>query len=155
LEKAPARGRGHRGGTARPAAGASSGFETVWDQRGSSSHQCLALRDVRAWVRLGAFAEERAGPQPVSVDVELYRRHGAFTGGGLADCLDYDRVFRHLVETWPERPHTELLEQLAEDLVQFCLADARVEACRVVIRKQAIYAGRAVPEITVYRCRTG
>lgn len=123
----------------------------VWDHR--RSHQCLALRDVRVLVRLGAYPEERAGPQPVSVDVELYRACGRFTGTTLADCLDYDRVFRHLTRTWSERPHTDLLELLAEDLVQFCLADSRVEACRVVIRKTAIYRGRAVPEIVVYRER--
>lgn len=123
----------------------------VWDRQ--SSYQCLALRDVRVLVRLGAFAAEEAGPQPMSVDVELYRRHGPFESADLADCLDYSRVFKHLTETWPLRPHTPLLEQLAEELVAFCLADERVEACRVVIRKLAIYRGRGVPEITVYRLR--
>lgn len=123
----------------------------MWDRR--SSYQCLALRDVRVPVRLGAFPAEEAAPQPVSVDVELYRRYGRFESADLAECLDYSRVFRHLTETWPSRPHTPLLEQLAEDLVEFCLADERVEACRVVIRKLAIYRGRGVPEITVYRLR--
>jgi dihydroneopterin aldolase len=121
----------------------------VWDP--DVSYQCLALRDVRVAVRLGAFEEERKAPQAVSVDVELYRRHGPFKGHALADCLDYDRVFRHLTECWPERPHTALLELLAEDLISFCLADPRIEACRVVIRKLEVYAGRAVPEIMVYR----
>lgn len=121
----------------------------MWDPR--QSHQCLALRDVRLHVRLGVCPEERAAPQPVSVDVELYRACERFTGGGLADCLDYDRVFRYLTQTCADRPHTDLIESLAEDLVGFCLADRRVEACRVVIRKTAIYQGRAVPEIIVYR----
>ena len=43
---------------------------------------------------------------------------------------------------------------LAEGLVEFCLADPRVEACRVVIRKPEVYPGSATPEITVYRLRT-
>lgn len=123
----------------------------MWDRL--SDHQCLALRDVRVAVRLGVGDAERGAPQEVSVDVELYRRHGAFAGGTLADCLDYDRVFRHLSDAWPARPHTDLLEQLAEDLVAFCLADPRVEACRVVIRKPRVYGGRAVPEIAVWRLR--
>lgn len=123
----------------------------MWDHH--RSHQCIALRDLRIPVRLGVRAEERAAAQMVGVDVELYRPMGAFAGRSLTDCLDYDRVFRHLTEDWPQRPHTELLEQLAEDLVRFCLEDPRVAACRVVIRKLAIYAGRAVPEIAVYRRR--
>jgi dihydroneopterin aldolase len=123
----------------------------VWNP--AVSHQCLALRDVRVPVRLGVRADERAAPQLVSVDVELYRRQGRFAGRSIADCLDYDRVFRHLTTAWPGRPHTDLLEQLAEDLVRFCLDDARVEACRVVVRKPDVYGGRAVPEIAVFRCR--
>ena len=124
---------------------------TVWDP--AVSHHCLALRDVRVPVRLGIRADERAAPQLVCVDVELCRRQGAFAGGSIADCLDYDRVFHHLTTAWPQRPHTDLLEQLAEDLVRFCLEDARVEACRVVIRKPEAYGGRAVPEIAVFRRR--
>jgi dihydroneopterin aldolase len=89
----------------------------------------------------------------VRVDVELYRHRGAYAGGGLEACLNYDRVFRYLVETWPRRPHTDLLEQLAEELITFCLEDERVEACRVVVRKPAIYLGRAVPALEVYRRR--
>lgn len=124
----------------------------MWDP--ARGYQCVALRDVALEVRLGAYAAEREAPQPVLVDVELYRRHGAFARGGrLEDCLDYDRVFRHLTEEWPRRPHTDLLERLAEDLVRFCLEDRRVEACRVVVRKPAIYAGRAVPAVEIYRLR--
>ena len=124
---------------------------TVWNL--AVSHHCLALRDVRVPVRLGIRADERTAPQQVSVDVELCRRQGPFAGGSIADCLDYDRVFQHLTMAWPRRPHTDLLEQLAEDLVRFCLEDARVEACRVVIRKPEAYGGRAFPEIAVFRCR--
>ena len=123
----------------------------MWNER--SDHQCLALRGLRVEVRLGVNEAERAGPQPVSVEVELYRSGGAFAGRSLADCLDYDRVYRHLTERWPALPHTDLLEQLAEDAVRVCLEDGRVEACRVVIRKLEIYGGRAIPEIAVFRHR--
>jgi dihydroneopterin aldolase len=113
----------------------------------------VALRDVALEVRIGAFPEERAAPQTVLVDVELYRHRGAYAGGGLDACLNYDRIFRYLLEAWPARPHTDLLEQLAEDLVAFCLADEQVEACRVILRKPAVYLGRAVPALSVYRRR--
>jgi dihydroneopterin aldolase len=118
------------------------------------SYERIALREVTVDVRIGVRDAERQGPQPVVVDVELYRhRRGFPPGGTLEDCLDYDRLYRHLVEDWPERPHTDLLERLAEDLVAFCLEDGRVEACRVRLRKPAIYAGRAIPEIELWRRR--
>ena len=123
----------------------------MWDlERG---FECVALRDVALEVRLGAFEDERAGPQPLRVDVELYRHRAGPVEGGLDGCLNYDRVFRYLVECWPKRPHTDLLEELAEDLIRFCLEDERVEACRVILRKPAIYVGRAVPALEVYRRR--
>lgn len=126
----------------------------MWDI--GRSYQCVALRDVALEVRLGAYAAEREAPQPVLVDVELYRHHGPFAEDGrLEDCLNYDRVFRHLVEEWPRRAHTDLLERLAEDLVRFCMEDERVAACRVTVRKPAIYAGRGVPALEVYRRRGG
>jgi dihydroneopterin aldolase len=123
----------------------------VWNPQ--ASHQCLALRDVRVAVRVGVHAEERAAPQLLIVDVELYRRQDRFVGTSLADCLDYDRIYAHLTQEWPKRPHVELLENLAEGLLAFCLTDSRIEACRVVIRKPEVYPGTATPEISAFRLR--
>ncbi len=123
----------------------------MWDSL--SDHECLALRDVQVQVRVGVHEVERQAPQLLSVDVELYRHRGPFAGTSLADCLDYDRVHAHLTGVWPHRPHVELLERLAEDLIGLCLEDARVEACRVVIRKPEVYPGSATPEIAVFRRR--
>jgi dihydroneopterin aldolase len=89
------------------------------------------------------------------VDVELYRRRRELAGGGLTACLDYDRVYRYVTGPWSQQAHTPLLEELAESLVFFCLEDPKVEACRIIIRKPAIYGGRAVPAVEVYRCRDG
>ena len=123
----------------------------MWNQL--VSHQCLALRDVRVNVRIGLHAFEYEKPQLLSVDVELYRRQERFTGTSLADCLDYDRLYYHITKQWPAREHVELLERLADDLAEYCLLDARVEACRVIIRKLEVYPDSATPEITIYRTR--
>jgi dihydroneopterin aldolase len=123
----------------------------VWNP--AVSHQCLALRDVRVNVRIGVHAFEYEKPQMLSVDVELYRRQDRFTGSTLAECLDYDRLYHHVTQEWPARDHVELLEMLADELAEVCLADRRVEACRVVIRKPEVYPGSATPEIAVYRIR--
>lgn len=128
----------------------------MWDA--GRDHECVTLRDVALEVRLGLYDAERLAPQPVLVDVELYRRRELPAAGEerrFEDCLDYDRVYRYLTDEWPRRPHVELLERLAEDLVAFCLADERVEACRVAIRKPGIYAGRGTPGVELYRRRAG
>lgn len=121
--------------------------------RPDAGYECVALRGVTVRVRIGLHEIEREGTQRVSVDVELYRRHDGGRRQDLAACLDYARLHRHLVEEWPRRPHTDLLEDLAEDLITFCLADPRVEACRVVVRKPDIFGGQGIPEVEIYRPR--
>jgi dihydroneopterin aldolase len=115
--------------------------------------QSLALREVPLEVRLGVYDEERQRPQRLSVDVELWRRRPPTPAAGLGDCLDYDRVYKWLVGTWPKRPHVELLESLAEELAARCLEDERVDACVVRLRKLDAYGGAGWPEITLRRRR--
>jgi 7,8-dihydroneopterin aldolase/epimerase/oxygenase len=119
----------------------------------ASNYQKVSLRGVRVQLRVGAFAHERTEPQTVEVDVELYRRHDAYRGEGLDDCLNYDAVYRYVTVDWPARGHVDLLEAWAEDLVGHCMGDDRVDACRVRLRKAEIYSGTAVPEIEVVRHR--
>jgi dihydroneopterin aldolase len=123
----------------------------VWDRE--QDWQCVSLGELALEVRLGVYASERDAPQRIVVAVDLFRHVGAYRGGGLAECLDYDRIYRHLTETWPSRPHIALLEELVEDLVGTCFADSRVEACRVRVTKPDIYGGRALPSVEVYRRR--
>ena len=126
----------------------------MWDADGSFER--VALRDVAIMVRIGAFEEERAAPQRIVVDLELFRHRGAFpSAGGLDDALNYHRLFQFLTQTVPEHRHVDLLEQLAETIVAFCLEDGRVEACLVRLRKPAVYGGRALPQLEVYRRRDG
>jgi dihydroneopterin aldolase len=123
----------------------------MWPTHGT--YQKLSLRGVRVQIRIGAFAHERHEPQTAEVDVELYRRYGAYRGEGLEGCLDYDPIYRYLTEDWPARDHVDLLEAWAEDLVGRCLEDSRVDACVVRIRKLDAYPGTAVAEIEVLRDR--
>lgn len=123
----------------------------MWDLTGD--WQCLALRDVTLEVRIGVYDAEKARPQRISVDIEMWRRGGGPPARNLADCLDYDRIYRWLVDGWTGRPHVELLETLAEELVSKGLEDPRVEACRAVIRKLDAYAGIGWPEIELRRRR--
>ena len=59
--------------------------------------------EVELLLRVGLREHERAAPQPVLVDLELYRADPG-RPQGLADCLDYDRLWRHLSEALPARP---------------------------------------------------
>jgi dihydroneopterin aldolase len=118
------------------------------------SHHRVALKDVAVIVRIGIADWERHKPQRLLVDVEMFRAAGAFTGKSIADCINYDEVFRFITEEWPKRPHTDLLETLVEELVAACFRDKTVAACRVAIRKPDVYDGQAVPGVEFYRVRS-
>ena len=79
----------------------------MWPTAGN--YQKVALRGVRVQLRVGAFAHEKTEPQTVEVDVELYRRHDAYRGEGLDDCLNYDVIHRYVTVEWPGRGHVDLL----------------------------------------------
>ena len=132
-----------------------SSIAPFWDAQ--ASYERVALEDLTVELQVGINQWERAPgkAQRLLVTVELFRHRGAFTGASLADCINYDRVYSHIAARWtPARAHIDLLEPLLEELVVVCFEDARVEACRVAIRKPHVYNGQAVPVVEVYRLRS-
>ena len=129
-------------------------YQPLWDAQ--ASYERVALEDLAVELQVGINQWERVPgrAQRLLVTVEMFRHRDAFSGSSVADCIDYDRVYSHIAAHWrPARAHVDLLEQLLEELVALCLEDARVEACRVAIRKPEVYEGRAVPLVEVYRLR--
>lgn len=132
-----------------------SGTAALWDAH--ASYERVAIEDLAVELQVGVGDWERTPgkAQRLLITVEMFRHRGAFAGGRLVDCIDYGRVYRRVIERWtPARAHVDLLEQLLEELVAVCFEDARVEACRIAIRKPHVYNGRAVPLVEVYRLRS-
>jgi 7,8-dihydroneopterin aldolase/epimerase/oxygenase len=130
------------------------GATAFWDAH--ASYERVALEDLTIELQVGVNQWERAPgkAQRLLVSVEMFRHRGPFRGKSVADCINYDRVYSHIVRHWtPARAHIDLLEPLLEELIALCFEDARVEACRVAIRKPHVYNGHAVPVVEVYRLR--
>jgi 7,8-dihydroneopterin aldolase/epimerase/oxygenase len=102
--------------------------------------ECVALTGLVLELHLGIRDWERAPGrrQRVQVDVECYRSLGP-PPATIDDCIDYSRLYRYLTTEWPARPHTDLLETLAHDLVNFVMADPKVEAVSVCLSKLDVY----------------
>jgi len=118
-------------------------------------YQKTSLHGLETEVRIGIDAWERAGgkKQKIIIDIDLYRFQGAFKGKSIKDCLNYHLPFERVTKGWANRPHTDLIETLAEELVTFCLKDKRVDAAKVSIRKPHVYNGRATPSVEFFRLR--
>jgi dihydroneopterin aldolase len=87
------------------------------------------------------------------VSVELYAHvERGRVGAGGRPFIDYDHV-RGSLKSWPSRPHTPLLETLAEEVIGLCFENPVVEACRVSIVKPDIFNDAAAAGVEIYRLR--
>lgn len=119
-----------------------------------TGHTRMFLQDVLLNLKVGIEEWERHPDkrQRVLVDVDCFMRQDRHEGTSINDVLDYNRLYEHLM-TWQDRPHTDLLETLAEELADVCFRDPRVEACRVRLRKPDIYWNVAAAGVEFYRNR--
>ncbi|HTR16926.1 MAG TPA: dihydroneopterin aldolase [Acetobacteraceae bacterium] len=125
---------------------------TPWD--GSRDYIRVMLRDVQAEAHVGLHPWERHKERPTRliVNVEMFAPLDAAQAEGEAPFIDYDHVRAALLD-WPNRPHTPLLETLAEEVVQLCFRNPRVTACRVSVLKPDIFNEAAAAGVELYRVR--
>ena len=126
----------------------------LWDS--ASDYIRVVLRDVEVEAHVGLHPWERHPERPsrllVTVELFAHLARGHAVGGGVKPFIDYDRVRSGLI-AWSSRPHTPLLETLAEDAVGLCFGDPAVEACRVSVVKPDIFNEAAGAGVEIYRVR--
>ncbi len=126
---------------------------TLWDP--TSNYQRIGLKNLTVEMHVGIADWERRPDQKqrVVVGVELYSHKDVHQGRDISDCINYDTIHDYVTQSWPNRPHTDLLETLAEELVGVCFRDARVEACRVTLEKPDVYSDTDAAFVEFYRVR--
>jgi dihydroneopterin aldolase len=108
--------------------------------------------EVDVQIGLHGWEQHRERPTRLWVDAELYAFDPPAKVAGLHQVIDYDRV-RDYIRSWTGRAHTELLETLAQDLVEFCLQDPRVDAVRVSLVKPTIFNEARGAGVELFRRR--
>lgn len=95
----------------------------------------IELRGLRVLGRHGCLPEEQERDQPFEVDLDVeVDLSAAGRSDDLADTLDYAAVAAAAVVVVSGQP-SALLEQVAERIAEAVLADARVGAVTVAVRK--------------------
>lgn len=124
------------------------------DKSLTQNYYKVSMTDVRVVVKIGILDWERHPDkkQLLIVDVDLFQCPAEpFKGKKIEDCINYVPVFDYITNEWPNRPHTDLLEMLLEDLAAFCFKQPKVTACRVRIQKPHVLDGQVLPAIEFYR----
>ncbi len=126
-------------------------MQDLWDAR--RDYVRVVLRDVQTEAPVGLHPWEQHPERPsrLIVNVEMFAPQDN-VAATRQTIIDYDAV-RAAIRAWPGRPHTPLLETLAEELVALCLGNPRVEACRVSVMKPDIFNDVACVGVELYRVR--
>lgn len=97
----------------------------------------LIVKAIRAAGRHGVAAGEKDKPQPFEVDLNLeLDTSAASVSDDLSDTVDYADLAAAAARVVTAESH-DLIETLAERVAQVALADGRVNAVEVEVRKLA------------------
>lgn len=82
----------------------------------------IFLRGIECNTRIGVPAEERAKPQRILVDVELFLSTKTIAASDdIHDGIDYAKVTEHVIEL--AKTERKTVERFAEDIADTILAD--------------------------------
>ena len=121
------------------------------DWRTASDSVRVFLKDVVVDLSVGLHPWERHPERPTRlvINVEM------FADWPLADgtFINYDHV-RQRILSWAGRPHVELLETLAEEVVSACFELPLVQACKVQVTKPQVFNEAAGAGVEIFRKRS-
>lgn len=106
----------------------------------------ITLENIECQLRVGLFDHEKINPQRVIIHIECSAKQPDFITPD--NVVRYDTIF-YLIKEWEKKPHTELLETIAANLVsEIMRTDENIINCALTIKKPDIFNGMALPGIT-------
>lgn len=124
----------------------------------ATTHDIIALQDLRVTCLVGIHPHERVTPQPLVVQLKLYfERKPGYFGRTLEESLDYSYVcgdVAFLLESAQFRLLETAVEAICATLLMTPPADRpglRPDAVEISIQKPQALEGKAIPVVTVLR----
>ena len=112
----------------------------------------IHIKDLLVRTIIGINDEERRNKQDVVINITLYTDHSAAVSDNIADTVNYRTIAKQTIKL-VEESQFYLVEKMALEIVDICLADPRVERAIITIEKPgALRFARSVG-VTVDRTR--
>lgn len=112
----------------------------------------IHIKDLLLRTIIGINEDERHNKQDVVVNITLYTDHTAAASDDIADTVNYKTIAKQTIKL-VEESQFYLVEKLALEITELCLADPRVERAVVTVEKPgALRFARSVG-VTVDRSR--
>ena len=119
--------------------------------RGGVRH--LLIRDLVVPCAIGVHAHERLATQRVCIDVRVQvMDEGRPLGDSIANVVSYETIVDG-IRAIVAGEHINLVETLADRIVELCLANPRVLGARVRVEKLDLYPDAAGVGVEVERVR--
>ena len=101
--------------------------------------RCVVVDDLRLRFFIGVHEHEKRARQEVSITIHMFvPESGVPPSDNLADYVSYADIVDKLKARAASARHTNLVETLAEEVVELALADPRVARVVVDVRKTEI-----------------
>ena len=114
----------------------------------------VEISGLRAICIIGVDERERLAPQPVEIDIALDVDLAAVgRSNDIADAVDY-RSLAEAVVGVVESSSYLLIEALATRVAEVCLADNKVEAVEVTLKKPSALPMADYAAVTIRRTRS-
>ena len=115
---------------------------------------CILIDRLRLPFLIGILKSEQNAPQDVIVSLAAYMREsGASRSGDIADTVSYADLVDGIRAIAASGRHIPLVEQLAEEIAELALAEARVDHVRVAVTKPDIIAECSSVGVVIERSR--
>lgn len=112
----------------------------------------IHIKDLLLRTVIGINEEERRNKQDVLINITLYTDHAAAASDDIADTVNYRTITKQIINL-VENSQFFLVEKMALEIVNICLADPRVARAVVTVEKPgAVRFARSVG-VTVDRAR--
>lgn len=121
----------------------------IADARTSIRH--VFIRDLMLTCLIGVHKHERKKPQRIRINLDLaVRKETGTIDDKLSEVVCYEDVADG-IRTMVAGGHVNLVETLAEQIADMCLADERVNAARVRIEKLDVFEDAASAGVEIER----
>ncbi|MDH3230306.1 MAG: dihydroneopterin aldolase [Alphaproteobacteria bacterium] len=119
----------------------------------TTGHYLIRITDLVLPASIGVYDREKQAPQRVRINVELQvAEHGRPRDDDIANVLSYEDIVSG-IRMIVGRGHINLVETLAEEIADLCLADLRVAQARIGVDKLDVEPDAAAVGIEIERSR--
>lgn len=118
-----------------------------------TGHYRIRITDLVLPASIGVYDREKQAPQRVRINVELQvAERGRPRDDDIANVLSYEDIVDG-IRAILGRGHINLVETLAEEIADLCLADLRVAQARIGVDKLDVEPDAAAVGIEIERSR--